>query len=168
MPTKLTKSTIATADPGEKEYFIWDFEIRNLGLRVAVSGRKTFVYQYRFNKRPGRLTIGLADVLSLPTAREVAREAAVQISREIDPGAERDAKRNAITIKELAEKFDASHVTFHVKASTAREYRRALKDYILPALGSKKVGDVTRTHIADLHLKMRDKPTHRTARRRRP
>jgi hypothetical protein len=46
-----------------------------------------------------------------------------------------------------------------VKESTAREYRHALKRYILPELGTKKVGDVTRAHVALLHHKMRDRPT---------
>ena len=45
-------------------------------------------------------------------------------------GAERDAKRNAIALAELAERFDCSDVTFHVKNSTAREYRHSLKKYI--------------------------------------
>lgn len=159
MAIKLTKSIIGTAEPRQAEYFLWDTEIRNLGVRVAPSGRKMFVYQYRFNRRPARLTLGPADALPLCLARDLAREAAVQISRGIDPGAERDAKRNAITVTKLAERFDDSHVTFHVKDSTAREYRHSLKVYILPELGTKKVAEVTRAHVAALHHKMREKPT---------
>ncbi len=159
MTVKLTKSSIVAAEPREKDYTVWDSEIRNFGVRVAPSGRKMFVYQYRFNRRSGRLTLGSADVLSVTMARDLAREAAVKISRGIDPGAERDAKRNAITVAALAERFDASHITFSVKDSTAREYRYALKRYILPELGSKKVADVTRANVAALHIKMRDKPT---------
>jgi integrase len=156
---KLTKTIIAAAEPRKKEYSLWDTEVRKFGVRIATSGRKMFVYQYRFNRRPGRLTLGPVDVLSVTVARDLAREAAVKISRGIDPGAERDAKRNAITVAELAERFDAAHVTFHVKDSTAREYRFAVKKYILPELGTKKVAEVTRAHVAALHHKMRDKPT---------
>jgi hypothetical protein len=50
--TKLTKTTIAEAMPGTQERFLWDTEIRSFGVRISPSGRKTFVYQYRFNKRP--------------------------------------------------------------------------------------------------------------------
>lgn len=159
MTIKLTKTIIAAEEPRATDYFIWDAEVRNLGVRIAPSGRKVFVYQYRFNRRAGRLTLGSTDALSVTLARELAREAAVKISRGIDPGAERDAKRNAITVAELAERFDASHLTFYVKDSTAREYRHSLKTYILPALGRKKVAEVTRAHVADLHHRMRDKPT---------
>lgn len=159
MTVKITKTTIAAAEPRMADYFIWDSEIRAFGVRIAPSGRKMFVYQYRFNRRAARLTLGSADVLSVIQGRDLAREAAVKISRGIDPGAERDAKRNAITVAALAERFDASHITFSVKDSTAREYRYSLKRYILPELGSKKVADVTRAQVAALHHKMRDKPT---------
>ncbi len=159
MTVKLTKTIIAAAEPRKTDYFLWDSEVRNLGVRVARSGRKVFVYQYRFNRRSARLTFGAAEVLSVTQARELARQAAVNISKGIDPGAERDAKRNAITVAELAVRFDDAHITFRVKDSTAREYRYALKRYILPDLGAKKVADVTRGHIGALHHKMRDKPT---------
>jgi integrase len=156
---KLTKAVIAAAELRQTEYFIWDEEVTSLAVRVSKSGRKTFVYQYRFNKRSARLTIGPADVLPVTYARDLAREAAVKISRGIDPGAERDAKRNAITVAELAERFEDTHILCNVKESTAREYRHALKRYILPELGTKKVADVTRAHVALLHHKMRDRPT---------
>lgn len=159
MTIKLTKTIIAAAELRARDYFIWDTEVRNLGVRIAPSGRKMFVYQYRFNRRSGRLTLGPTEVLSVTIARDLAREGAVKISRGVDPGAERDAKRNEITVAELAERFDATHVTFHVKNSTAREYRHSVKTYILPALGTKKVAGVTRAHVADLHHKMREKPT---------
>jgi integrase len=83
----------------------------------------------------------------------------VSISRGIDPGDERDAKRSAISVAELAERFDQTHIMFHVKDSTAREYRFAIRRYILPELGPRKVAEVTRAHVAALHHKMRDKPT---------
>ncbi len=159
MTTRLTKAIVVGAEPRPKEYFIWDSEVRNLGVRIQPTGRKTFVYQYRFHRRPRRLMIGPADVLPLVLARDLAREAIVKVSRGIDPAEERQAARNAITVSALAERFDATHITFHVKASTAREYRHSIKNYILPAIGAKKVRDVTRADVANLHIKMRDKPT---------
>jgi hypothetical protein len=147
MTTKLTKAIIADAPLRSKEYFLWDMEVRNFGVRVWPSGRKMFVYQYRFNQRSRRLTIGPADVVPLPLARELALEAAVNVNRGVDPIEERDAKRNAITVNELATRFDDVHIFFHVKESTAREYRYSIKKYILPAFGAKKVADVERAII---------------------
>jgi hypothetical protein len=68
---KLTKAVIAAAELRQKEYFIWDEEVTNLAVRVSKSGRKTFVYQYRFNKRSARLTIGPALVLPVTYARDL-------------------------------------------------------------------------------------------------
>lgn len=159
MTTKLTKAIVTAAGPSAKEYFLWDSEVRGFGIRVQPSGRKTFVYQYRFNRRSRRHMIGPAEVLPVALARDLAREAVVKVSRGFDPAEEREAARNAITVKELAERFDATHITFYVKESTAREYRHSVKRYILPAIGAKKVRDVTRGDIAKLHLQMRHKPT---------
>jgi integrase len=159
MSTKLTKAIIVGAEPKSKEYFIWDTEVRNLGVRVQPSGRKTFVYQYRFNRRSRRFLIGPADVLPLAFARDLAREAVVAVSRGIDPAEQREAARNAVTVAQLAERFDQVHIMFYVKATTAREYRYSIKRYILPALGVKKVADVTRADVANLHVKMKDTPT---------
>jgi integrase len=46
-----------------------------------------------------------------------------------------------------------------VKESTGREYRRALRNDILPAFGAKRVSEVTRADVAKLHFDLRVKPT---------
>ena len=79
MPTKLTKAIVIGAEPKSKEYFLWDTEVRNFGVRIQPTGRKTFVYQYRFNRRHRRLMIGPADVLPLILGRDLAREAVVKV-----------------------------------------------------------------------------------------
>ena len=155
---KLTKAFIADAAPMDKEYIVWDSEVRKLGLRVLPTGRRSFIYQYRIGRASKKLTLGPGD-LSLPIVRGLAQEAASKIARGVDPGKERDDLRNAIVMSALVERFDATHVTFHVKESTAKEYRRAIQLYILPAFGTKPVAGVTRAQLHELHRKMSDKPT---------
>jgi hypothetical protein len=75
-----------------------------------------------------------------------------------DPVAMRDADRDAVTVKELAERFDNEHVSVRVKASTAKGYRRLLEKTILPALGRLRVTEVTRADIAKLHHDQRHIP----------
>lgn len=156
--TKLTKAIIADAVPADKEYILWDSEVRKFGLRVLTSGRKSFVYQYRIGRISKKLTIGSGD-LSLSLMRGLAQEAAGKVAAGVDPGKERDDLRNRVTMAELVERFDVAHITFHVKESTAREYRRAIQLYILPAFGTMHVADVTRGQIHAFHQKMKDKPT---------
>jgi hypothetical protein len=57
--TKLTKAIIAAAAPQSKDLLLWDSEVRGLHIRIAPSGRKTFAYQYRFNRRSRKLTLVL-------------------------------------------------------------------------------------------------------------
>ncbi|HEY3911131.1 MAG TPA: hypothetical protein VGM07_14750 [Stellaceae bacterium] len=52
---------------------------------------------------------------------------------------------------ELAQRFLAEHAQAERKSSTATEYRRLLDRIILPALGTRKVADVTRAEITRLH-----------------
>ena len=155
---KLTKAIIADAAAAAKEYTVWDSEVGRLGLRVLPTGRKSFIFQYRMGRVSKKITIGPCD-LSLSVVRGLALEAAAKVARGIDPGQERDDLRNRITMAALTERFDAAHITFHVKDSTAREYRRAIQLYILPAFGTMHVADVTRSQIHAFHQRMKDKPT---------
>ena len=57
-----------------------------------------------------------------------------------------------------ANRFDKEHIAVRLKAGTAREYRRNLRRFILPAIGRLKVADVTKADIARLHHELRHIP----------
>jgi integrase len=61
-------------------------------------------------------------------------------------------------VKELAERFDKEHIAIRVKASTAKEYRRNLERFILPALGQLTVTGITRADVAKFHHDLRHIP----------
>jgi integrase len=157
---KLTKRMIEALEPREREYFLWDEELRRFGVRVLPGGRKSFVIQYRIGKRSRRMNLGLFGVVTPDAARKRALQALAQVAAGVDPLEEQRAKLNAITVAELAAKFEINHIELNcrLKASTGREYRHALKRYILPALGKLKVGAVTRADLARLHSSMADRP----------
>jgi integrase len=72
-----------------------------------------------------------------------------------DPAARRDADRRAITVKELAERFEKEHIDLRLKPSTAKGYRRMLERFVIPRLGNHRVTEVTRADIAKLHHDLR-------------
>lgn len=157
--TKLTKAIVDTTQTYHKE-FLWDDEVKGFGMRFLASGRRKWVYRYRDQGRRWRqLSLGDVGVLTVTIAREQARIAAAKVQIGRDPAAEREAKRKAISVKELAEIFENSHVALQLKASSAAEYRRALKLYVLPVIGTKKVGEVTRQDVSCLHRDLAHKPT---------
>jgi len=155
---KLTKRIVDAAEIKASEYFIWDDDIPGLGLRVLPSGRKGYVVQYRAGRRSRRMSLGPSTVLTCEQARTRAIGILAAARNGEDPAAERAAGRQAITVKELAERFDREHISLRVKPSTAKEYRRNLDRFILPALGRLTVTGITRADVAKLHHDLRHIP----------
>lgn len=155
---KLTKRIVDAAEVRGTEYFIWDDDIPGLGLRVLPSGRKGYVVQYRAGRRSRRISLGPSTVLTCEQARNRAITIIAAARNGEDPAAERDAGRKAITVKELSERFDKEHIAIRVKPSTAKEYRRNLERFILPALGRLTVTDITRADVAKFHHDLRHIP----------
>jgi hypothetical protein len=106
------------------------------------SGRKSYVVQYRAGRRSRRISLGPSTVLTCEQARNRAITIIAAARNGEDPAAERDAGRKAITVKELAERFDKEHISIRVKASTAKEYPRNLERFILPALGRLSIMEI--------------------------
>jgi integrase len=106
------------------------------------------------------MNLGTFGIVTPDAARGKALQALAKVEGGEDPMDDRRAREQAITVAELAEKFDLMHIQLNpnVKDSTGREYRHALKRYILPALGKLKVGEVTRAEVSALHQSMADKP----------
>ena len=155
---KFTKRSIEALDIRESDYFVWDSELSGFGIRVLPSGRKKFVLQYRYGKISRRMGIGQFGAITVDQARGLALQGLAKLRQDIDPLAEVRERRTAITVKELADRFDAEHIAVHLKATTAKEYRRNLKIFILPAIGQKRILDVTRADIAKFHHDSRDRP----------
>ncbi len=155
---KLTKRIVDAAEAQAAEYFVWDSDIPGFGLRVLPSGRKGYVVQYRAGRRSRRISLGPSTVLTCEQARTRAITIVAAARNGQDPASDRDAGRKAITIKELAERFDKEHIAIRVKASTGKEYRRNLQRFILPALGQLTVIGITRADVAKFHHDLRHIP----------
>ena len=156
--TKLTKRVAEGAAAAETEYTIWDDEIPGFGLRVLPSGRRNYMIQYRVGTRTRRMTLGPHGILTAEQARTMAMTELARVRQGADPAADRQARREAITVRELAERFDKEHIALRIKSSTAKEYRRNLDRFILPALGRLRVEEVTRADIAKFHHDLRHIP----------
>ena len=155
---KLTKRLIDAAEVRDREYFIWDDDIPGFGIRILPSGRKSYVTQYRARRRPRRMSLGLSTVLTCEQARKRAITIVAAVRNGEDPAAERDAGRRIITIGELADRFDKEHIVVRLKPNTAKEYRRNLQRFILPALGRLNVTEITRADVAKFHHDLRHIP----------
>jgi len=151
---KITKRIAEASQPRDKYFIINDGQLPGFGLQVLPSGKKSFVVQYRYGNRTRRVTIGQYGILTPEQARTIAIQMLADVRKGKDPAAERISKRNELTVKDLAELFDKKHISIRLKDSTASEYRRNLKRFILPAIGHLKIKEVARADIAKLHQKL--------------
>jgi integrase len=164
MRGKITKRSVDALKLGAgAEAVLWDTELKGFGVRVQRGGGKSYVLHYRAGTGRGaplrKLTIGRHGSPWTPeTARKEAKTLLGLIEDGADPATDRMARREAPTIAELAERFLAEHAEAKRKASTAAEYRRLLDRIILPALGKRKVADVTRADVTKLHHTNRPAP----------
>jgi Arm DNA-binding domain len=61
---KFTKRVVEAAEPQSRDYVIWDDELPGFGLRVFVSGKRSYLIQYRSTGR-SRLGWSVAAVQAL-------------------------------------------------------------------------------------------------------
>ena len=147
--------------PGEtlRDTTLIGFEVR------ARETAKTYSVVYRAGRGRSapqrRFTIGRHGKPWTPeAARTEARRLLRLIAQGNDPAGARVEARSAPTVAEFAERFLVEHIEPRRKKSTAREYRRLFDSVILPALGKRRVAEVTAQDVARLHHEQRHAPVN--------
>ena len=155
---KITKRAVDAAIPTDKEFFLWDDELKGFGLRIYPSGRKMYLAQFRAGGRLRRVNIGLHGALTPDLARTEAMKHLSEVRLGGDPAGERDRRKAALTMKEFGKRFLEEHVEVHCKPSTQAEYKRSIELFINPKVGSHRIIDVTRADVVSLHASMKSTP----------
>src|SRR5258708_2648151 len=106
---KLTKRLIDEVQPpplGSTDVFLRDTSLPGFGLRVKLSGVRSFVVQYRTRNegRSRRLTIGRYGTLTLDQARREAQRVLGDVSLGADPAARRAEVAQSPTAADLAKR----------------------------------------------------------------
>jgi integrase len=155
---KLTKRVVDQIIPESREIVHWDDELRGFGLRVWPSGRKVYVVMSRVKGRLRRITIGPHGPITAEQARIKAHQIISEAKAGGDPAKERDELRGAPRMRELGERLLIEHVAVRCKPTTQAEYKRSVEIFINPKIGARKVTDIERRDIAELHHSMRHIP----------
>jgi len=152
MPKRaLTAAAVDRLKPpaeGQIEHF--DTGFPGLALRISYGGSRAWVYFYRIHGKQRRLTIGTYPVLSLADAREAWRAAKAAVDRGEDPAAAKaEAKRREPdTVRSIGESFITKYA--RPRNRTADEVARMFELHLYPALGHRRIENVTRRDILDL------------------
>lgn len=153
MATRITDKLIKElAAPGAGPAVTFDSEIKGFGVRTG-SGPSTFIMNYRTHGYQRRLTIGRYPAWSVAAARAEAKALRQRIDRGEDPVGARQDERAAPTVNDLCDWYMREHLPQN-SAGAQREHGAMIATYIGPALGRKKVADVTIADCRDLHRKI--------------
>jgi integrase len=153
--SKLTKRVVDAAQPQDRDYIIWDDDLPGFGLRVFVSGKRSYLIQYRALGRTRRYSIGLHGVWTPETARQEAKVQLGRVAKGDNPSEERLLNHKAITIKELCELYvkDLNAGLILGKGGRPKKATTIVTDsgrvlrHIVPLLGHRRVQDITKADI---------------------
>ena len=185
MAKTLTDISIRNLKPGATPREVAVGGARGLYVWVGATGAKSFVVRYRINGKPQKLTLGrwiapedrkegktsadpqVGDPISLASARRLAADTMLQLSRGRDPGAAKreikQARRQAAedTFEAIATEYmqraagmkidDRGNVTFdRTKLRSGRQRYLTLKRQIFPSLGRVPITEIKKSDIVRL------------------
>ena len=160
---KITKSAVDAAQPGGKDWFLWDERVRGFGLKVTPKGSKSYLFQYRMGGRGSkvrRYTIGRHGTLTPDGARKIAEQLAAQVAQGEDPQASRiQSRRDAIELafKPYCQRFHDEYLLHNWK-STHAEGLRLLERFAFPVLKDKALPAITKKDVSDVLRPLRAMP----------
>jgi integrase len=160
MPTKLTKDNVESEPaPDQGTTLIYDTEVKGFGVRVFAPtdrhprGARAFFLNYTLYGTERRYTIGRYPDWSVVAAREEARELRKRIDKGEDITAEKRARAEAATVKDLGARYMEHLAGKPIK--TQKDCARHIDQSILPfkpTARSPKMGDrlVSEIHSGDI------------------
>ncbi len=152
---KLTKALIDYASPKEKNYIVWDTEIKGFGCQILKSGsKKTYVFYYwsPLTKKKGYIKIGCHGNITVDFARNAAKKLAATVASGIDPKKEKEEKvieeKQSILFGDYFRVFMDKHVLVSYK-DMGKKNIGYTNLYILPYFAQKKLDDISSRDIRD-------------------
>ncbi len=148
---KLTDKAVRDlAAPVSGNKVTYDDDVKGFGVRVTKAGARAFILNYRAGGRERRITIGAYPDWTAGAARDRAKELKRRVDNGADPMAERHEERAAPTMNDLADRFEAEHLTKR-RPTTARDYKSLLRLYVRPRIGKIRVSDLKHSDVERLH-----------------
>ena len=152
----LTDAGIKALNPRAARYMVSDG--RGLSLDVLPSGKMTWVYRYRLDRKYEKVTLGRYPDLTLKAARGRRDELAAKVALGKSPASEAKERRpgnaTSSTVKGFGERYYKEQVVKNWK--DPKTIRRYLDNEIYPTLGDKALKDVTALDVQALVYRKRD------------
>ncbi|MBN8995363.1 MAG: tyrosine-type recombinase/integrase [Rhizobiales bacterium] len=148
----LTDRGIKALKPAEKRQIVWANGLKGLGIRVAPTGAKSFVFKYDYEGRDRWLTFGRYPKLKLAQALQLYAAALERVEAGEDPASDNVqanyVRRAAPTVRDLAEDYIEKYAK--PRKRTWEEDERIIERDVIPQIGALKIGKVTKRQIIEL------------------
>ena len=141
---RLTDALALAARPREREYAVHDAALQGFMLRVQPNGARSWVFRFRRDGTPRRVTLGKPETVKAGDARAAAL---AFLAREKGGGSPAPLPASGPTLAKFAAEY-IERRSPSWKPSTVKTTRNYLNGVILPALGHLRVGSVLRADIA--------------------
>lgn len=144
---KLTDRQVKNLKPTKQRYELW--EGRGFGIRVFPTGKKSWVYMYRFEGKARRITFGQYPKMGVAQAHIAFSKAKHDLELGIDPGntmvQANCESRQAPTVERLVDEYLEKWAKPNKRSW--QEDQRVLHKDILPAWGKRKAKAITRRDV---------------------
>jgi integrase len=149
---KFTVRGIDALKPKASRYDCLESDGHGFGMRVAPSGRKSFIYLYHYGGRLRRMTLGTYPHMTLAAAHKAHAAARAAVKQGEDPAAKQVQARHealrAPTVAQLAQEYLERWAKPH-KRSWREDERILVKD-VLPIWGRRKASEIHRREVIAL------------------
>ena len=155
----LTGALIKKMDAGNSDYLVRDETERRLHVKVTPKGRKSFIIRYRSSNGVERkYKLGDFPDMNVTTARRLANRTLLEIANGNDPATAKSEQRRAKSFREYSQHFMREYAEVHLREKTRYDYNQLLNNVLVPAIGNKKLHDITRGDVAQIQRDRRDTP----------
>jgi integrase len=145
---KLTEQAVRHAAVPESGYsLIRDDELTGFALRVTSKGAKAFVLGYTVAGRERRMTVGSWPAWTAAAARVAVKALRRDIEQGVDPLEEKQQRQRDPTFSDLLAEYERIRVPHQRRGG---DMMARLERDAVPALGKRKLSDVTRREIVSL------------------
>jgi integrase len=165
---RLTEKLVKGAPPRERDYYLFDEDVRGFGAVIYRSGGRGFLITYRSGGRKRFHTIGRWPDWTVVAAREHARLIRRDIDNGKDPQAERVERREVPTFADLADRYCREHLP-RLAPRNASDQRSMLENLVLPRWRHRRLDEITSADVEDLLAAVADgraRPAKKDARSR--
>ena len=159
---KLTKRVVEAVTPSDKPAYLWDDQLIGFGLKILPGGQRRYIVKYRTHGggrgAPQRwYTVGTHGGITTDQARDLAQQILAAVARGEDPQGNKFALREAPTLQEVWDRYAAEHLP-RKKPGPAKEDKQKWRDFVEKQLSKKRVDDINRDDIENIHKGLSDRP----------